>query len=336
MQVLEYLSKKGYNRTEATLRKESANQDAQGRPIVKRAEQEEGQKYDRAFDLLRGWIEDNLDLYKPELRRLLWPIFVYSYLALAHEHYVRDCKRFFDKYNGLFLPDHEVDVGNLGGISMPEHIEANTTAKKYNTNRYRLSFTSMALSSLYEFLEAKELEGGSIITALLQRHFDIKQVERTRAGQERSLAAMMAQGGVDDEMPAEDEGIPGHNAGSANTDPNAPLVLPNLKLGRLPMDPEALEDVRAQLQDEDAKNPPGPGQHSLVEELEQRIKQEPTDEAPSRDAVPLPPALARDVAMEVQKIKENRDRFKIFEKTTGGLGPGVSVVMHTFHNTFDR
>lgn len=39
--------------------------------------------------------------------------------------------------------------------------------------------------------------------------------------------------------------------------------------------------------------------------------------------------------MEVQKIKENRDRFKI-EGRTGGVGPGVSVTMFTFHNTFDN
>lgn len=33
-QVIEYLSKKGYSRTEAMLRVESANQDAEGRPTI--------------------------------------------------------------------------------------------------------------------------------------------------------------------------------------------------------------------------------------------------------------------------------------------------------------
>lgn len=41
--------------------------------------------------------------------------------------------------------------------------------------------------------------------------------------------------------------------------------------------------------------------------------------------------------MEVQKVKENRDRFKIDGRDgrTGGVGPGLSVTMFTFHNTFD-
>lgn len=47
--VIEYLSKKGYNRTEAMLRVESASQDAEGRPVYSRAEESGGLKYGRAF-----------------------------------------------------------------------------------------------------------------------------------------------------------------------------------------------------------------------------------------------------------------------------------------------
>jgi hypothetical protein len=48
-QVIEYLSKKGYNRTEAMLRVESASQDAEGRPIHSRVEESGGLKYGKAF-----------------------------------------------------------------------------------------------------------------------------------------------------------------------------------------------------------------------------------------------------------------------------------------------
>lgn len=47
--VIEYLSKKGYNRTEAMLRVESASQDAEGRPIYSRVEESGGLKYRRAL-----------------------------------------------------------------------------------------------------------------------------------------------------------------------------------------------------------------------------------------------------------------------------------------------
>lgn len=49
LQVLEYLSKKGYNRTEAMLRLESANQDVDGKPISARVEDSGGLKYGKAL-----------------------------------------------------------------------------------------------------------------------------------------------------------------------------------------------------------------------------------------------------------------------------------------------
>jgi transcription initiation factor TFIID subunit 5 len=63
-QVIEYLIKKGYNRTEQTLRQESANLDRDGKPIHDRVEEEGNVKYSKAFTLLSNWIEQNLDIYK--------------------------------------------------------------------------------------------------------------------------------------------------------------------------------------------------------------------------------------------------------------------------------
>ena len=48
-QVIEYLSKKGYSKTEATLRAESASQDAEGRPLPPKTEDIGGVKYRQGF-----------------------------------------------------------------------------------------------------------------------------------------------------------------------------------------------------------------------------------------------------------------------------------------------
>lgn len=50
-QVLEYLNKKGYSKTEATLRRESAHHDDNGRPLVKRAEDSGGKQYEKAYGI---------------------------------------------------------------------------------------------------------------------------------------------------------------------------------------------------------------------------------------------------------------------------------------------
>ena len=169
---------------------------------------------------------------------------------------------------------------------------------------------------------------------ILQTHLNIVTVERA-ADDNLSLAKMLGRAKVTEDFPAEDEGIPGHNAGSANTDRHTTSnILTRLKLGPLPMEPELLDDVQAELEEEDVRNPPVEGQHSLVQEFA-HIKREESEDAPNRTDIPVPPSKVRDVVMEVQKVKENRDRFRI-EGRTGGVGPAVSVVMFTFHNTYDN
>jgi transcription initiation factor TFIID subunit 5 len=234
----------------------------------------------------------------------------------------------------MFNVEHGDDLRKLRPMGDPKHIEENDLAKLYVNNKYRLTLTEVAFQTLVQFLESKEAEGGSIIIRILNENFHIVHVDRANLA-ERTLSSLMNRSTVGDNTPAEDEGIPGHGPGSAATDPTAPSTLARLSLGHPPADPDFIEDVRAQLQEEDAKNPHGPGQQTYVEEFEQRIKQEQSEDAPSRDLMPIPPLLSRDVAMEVQRVKENRDRFKL-EGRTGGIGPGVSVAMYTFMNTNDR
>lgn len=64
LQVIEYLMKKGYSRTEAMLRQESANVDKDGRPVGDRAENYGGDKYRRAFEMLNSYVDSVLDIYK--------------------------------------------------------------------------------------------------------------------------------------------------------------------------------------------------------------------------------------------------------------------------------
>ncbi|USP73266.1 hypothetical protein yc1106_00540 [Curvularia clavata] len=333
--VLEYLSKKGYVRTEAMLRKESEPQ-ANGQPLTAQSTEAGGAKYTKAFELLRKYTEDNLDLYRPELRKLLWPVFVYSFLDLVRDFYTKDAETFFAAYQGLFERDHDEDVKTLRQVRLQSHLQESRIAKLYLDNKYRITLTTMPFFNLIQFLESKHFDGGSTIIDVIREHLNIVTVDRT-ATAEKSIAAILASGQGDDELPAEDEGIPGHAPGhplTARHDPEADAARIRLQLGTYPQEPELQDDVRAALQEEDAKAAPRPGQSSLVDEFEQRIKREPTEDGPSREFVPLPPSLARDVSMEVQKIIEHRDRYKM-EGRTGGVGPAVSVTMYTFHNTYD-
>lgn len=251
--------------------------------------------------------------------------------------YPKEARQLFDTFKEYFVEGyHQDDLRKLEHISLPEHVLDSEIAKIYQGSKYRVKLSQVAFYNLIGFLESKEKEGGSVIVGVIQTNLNVVTVERTFDDQ-LSLTRLLNRARDGEDHPAEDEGIPGHNPGSANTDRNAAsTVLTKLKLGPLPVEPELFGDVRADLEDEDIKNPPREGESSLVQLYDaQQIKREDSEESPSRNDVPLPPSLARDVAMEVQKLREHRARFKI-EGKTGGFIPSISVTMFTFHNTYDR
>ncbi len=242
---------------------------------------------------------------------------------------------FFSNFRETFESEHEDDLRSLQAIALPEHVSTNDIARIYQSQRYRVTLSQTAFFNLIQFLESKEKDGGAVIISILQTRLNVVVVERT-AQDQFSFARLLERAKHREDFPTEDEGIPGHNPGSAKLDSIAgSAVLTKLKLGQITLDAEGRQDVLSDLEDEDKANPPGPGQQSLVETFEQRIKREESEEVPGRTELPpRPPSLARDVAMEVQKVKENRDQLKLAGRT-GGVGPGINVVMYTFHNTGD-
>ena len=333
--VIDYLNKKGYTRTEAVLRAESSNQeipkDADMRPPTTSPP-----KYLQAYSRLNGWADDALEIYKAEVQRLLWPIFVYSYLALVLNSYSKEAQHLCTKCADGFRKEHEYDLRSLERIGLPEHIEGDNIAKLYRDNTYRLSLSTATYNYFMQFLEGLPPDLYKLLIKIVDENLDLRQVDRT-ADDRFSFASVLLRASEGQDMPDEDEGIPGHRPGNAisSTDPNVGNNLANLRLGKLAMDKDLEEDVRAELDDIDIAMPSVPDQASLIETHERiNIKQEEEEEGPNRAEIPFPQSTSRDVVMEVTKIRENRDRLKI-EGRTGGIGPSISVVMYTFHNTHD-
>lgn len=61
--VTDYLLKRGFNRTEEIFRQESKHLGPDGKPLQQLANIGP-KKYAKAFNLLHGWVENNLDIYK--------------------------------------------------------------------------------------------------------------------------------------------------------------------------------------------------------------------------------------------------------------------------------
>lgn len=245
--------------------------------------------------------------------------------------YSMDGQTYLNQFGPQFKNIHSDELQTFQTLLLPQHVFENPIAKLYRGTKYRIPLNTNVYFNLIVFLESNGKSGGSVINYLLSTYCEVRETVRGPIDQ-YSFEAIIKQSHAADEEADLQEGIPGVFTGVTNKD-----IMDNnavLKLGMMPMDPDLATDVRAELEEEDKEHPPPPGTNSLVDEFDRTIKREESADAPSRNDIPLPPSRARDVVMEVQKIKENRDRFKI-ESRTGGIGPAVSICMYTFHNTLD-
>ncbi|KAI1390518.1 transcription initiation factor TFIID subunit 5 [Hypoxylon trugodes] len=335
--VTDYLLKKGYRRTEEIFRQEVKDLDETGKP------RENGDtsapnkflpagKYLTAFKHYELWVERGIDVYKFELSKLLWPIFIYSYLRLVGQGSSAHAQELMEQVRGRFEKAYPDELKALQLITLPPHVRDSDLAKSYLENQYLIPISKFLIGNLFHFLERDIDQGGAIILDIIQQHCRIDSVDRGPIEPFSFEAIYRRARHLDlDEVDIQ-EGIPGfsNRSGLANR-----TILDNtaaLKLGPFPIDPDLRSDVVAELEEEDRLRPPREGTTSLLEEFNalHPIKKEVGD-SPQRGDIPYPPSRARDVVMEMQKARENRDRYRI-EGRTGGVGPGISVSMNTFHN----
>ncbi|CUM45187.1 uncharacterized protein AC631_03475 [Debaryomyces fabryi] len=378
--VLEYLNKKGYNKTESMLRLESSNTPTPSVPSVSPAtsniaspveisrrekdlkdkasrherelrelrdkqvrierelrdsrdrefrlakekelrdlrDYEEKQKrendpeiYYRVYSMLRSWVETSLDLYKPELSRLLYPIFIHCFLELIAKNFSSQAKRFLDKFKGDHVMLHGLEINKLAGISLPEHLKENELAQAYRNNKYRIIVSKTSINLLLYFLHENEAVGGAILIRIINQYLN-PIISTTKPDK------------VDQEGEANpDEGIPDYITKTNEIDKfNEQPV----KLGKLPMDPEVQKEIEAELKVKDEKADPV-NDKTLVEEFQDITSVE--DDSPARESLPLPLKDASDIKRQILAVEDSRSKIKL-----GAIQASApSVCMYTFHNT---
>lgn len=258
-------------------------------------------------------------------------MFVHSYLELVEGKYPDEAKTFLDTFKTSFEVAHADDLKLLATITLPSHVEENSTTKLFKTTKYRIPVTDKAHDLMLAHMEKDYEAGGQIILRLLASYCSIPIVDRGLANPYSFAAIGEKQKSTQVSLVELQEGVPGAFEGvRTDATPSGPL-----RLGPLALDPDLQREIRSELVQEDQRNPPADGQLSLVEEFENKIKREESADGPTRAQLPLPAYRSRDVLDEVEKLKEHRDRFRI-EGRTGGVGTGVSVTMFTFHNSLGR
>ncbi|KAK5822933.1 WD40-repeat-containing domain protein [Linnemannia elongata] len=323
--VLNYLNQKGYKQAEIALKREAnlltleeqaaalaaRDKEAAGaatpagppQPTHDKNEMGDPDAYDQAYSSLRRWIENSLDLYKPELMSVLFPLFLHSYLNLVNRGLKEQASKFMASYKSDHLEMHSQDIARLSIITDAQHIKENELAQMYKSNKYNLRMAPVSFELLIAFLQDNKF---IVLLRIVNQHVNI-QVGAAAAGEDEVI------------------GIAGHG-----THQLATFNQQSVALGQMPPDAAFREQVEQTLKEEEAlaggdtiMNGETPA--SLLEEYK-KVKTEAGVDSPSRDDVPLPPFKGSDIQAEIEALRDSRKRV--------ALGPSSlpSICAYTFHN----
>ncbi|KAK3814303.1 MAG: WD40-repeat-containing domain protein [Benniella sp.] len=314
--VLNYLNQKGYRKAELALKREanlltlqeltslaSAEQDAKKH---ERDDLSSPDAYEQAYLSLRRWVQNSLDLYKPELMSILFPLFVHSYLNLVNRGLKDHAKSFMENFRSDHLEMHSQDIARLTTITDPQHVAENELAQMYKTNKYHLRLTPVSFELLIAFLEDNKF---MVLLRIVNQHLDI-QVGTANANEDEVI------------------GIAGHGTLQLST-----FNQQNVTLGQMPPDASFREQVEQTLKEEEAQTAGdttmnGETPTILLEEY-RKVKTEAGVDSPSRDDIPLPQFKGSDIQAEIEALRDSRKRV--------ALGPSSlpSICAYTFHNAHE-
>ncbi|KAF9582390.1 Transcription initiation factor TFIID subunit 5 [Lunasporangiospora selenospora] len=314
--VLHYLNQKGYKQAELALKREAnlmtldelQSAAAQSGTIRENAEMSDPDAYDVAYSSLKRWVENSLDLYKPELMAILFPLFVHSYLNLVSRGLKDQAKKFMESYRSDHLEMHSPDIARFSTISDPQHVKENDLAQIYKTNKYHLRLSPVSFELLIAFLQDNKF---ILLLRIVNQHLEIQvgSANVPRTGEAEDVV-----------------GISGHGPNQLTA-----FNQQSVTLGQMPPDTGFREQVEQTMKEEEAimnANGDVSMTGSLLEEYK-KVKSEAGVDSPSRDDVPLPPFKGSDIQAEIEALRDVRKRV--------ALGPSSlpSICSYTFHNAHD-
>lgn len=276
-------------------------------------------KYERPYLLLQEYMDKSIDLYKPEIRRVMYPIFVHIYLSLAIRGYLPEATSFFEEnavehaklhYRDLktlcvyiyplpipsssFEQDEQIGQTGPSGPSQmrnqAQNPEQNKQHKKiariFKSKKYILKMSRTVFDLLINFLLQNFDIGGGSIVEILCKHIQLK-----------ITTARPSHFFTKDELDPE-EGFPG-------------LWKPNA---------QKLNGITKQN---------GNKVQNVVNGSQEEYEQNKTlNESHILSAVPIPDYKEVDIQAEITKIRNSRGSIRI--QTPQFALP--SVCMYTFQN----
>ncbi|XP_060800929.1 transcription initiation factor TFIID subunit 5 [Amyelois transitella] len=180
--VLQLLRKYNLKGTEDILRKEASLGDVEleslDLPEVELASiltahhtESDPYSYEFAYDSLKKFIENSLDMYKYELSMLLYPVFVHMYMLLILYDHNEHAINFLEKFRAEQEDYYQDDLNKLAIVKHKDQIKGNELAEIYSSNKFVVQLSRDASSQLKRYLH--EQKNSTVIINIINNHIQL-------------------------------------------------------------------------------------------------------------------------------------------------------------------
>ncbi|KAK7468822.1 Transcription initiation factor TFIID subunit 5 [Stygiomarasmius scandens] len=282
------------------------------------------------FRELEAWVEGSLDMYQPEFRPILFPIFCHFYLDLIQRGFKDAALRFFKQFSPSLAPAHSSTLHHLSTLLLPSHVQSDETAQRLLNEKYmvrmsRSGFSLLvgwltegvggeALGSGLGFTGEKGKRGRAAVMRVVNNHlrFDVSTTKSSSISTWEETTGLLS------------SLIPQPNGSSSATklyDPRAfNMSKGDLKLGPVPMNEELRAETERILREQAMVERDPNVQYDIALTKPQPL---PGQTAPSEsDLLPRPPNFKTvDVDREVSAVRDARRRIRLEPSVLNNVDP---------------
>ena len=133
------------------------------------------EQYEWTYSRVRSFVSSSLDVYAVELRLVLWPLFLHSFLSLMLRGYPGDAILFFSAHRKDHEALHSPELTMLAHIHSEQHIRQHDYTRLALSRRIELTMSAFTCELLTAYIET---EGLVTAAYMLTEHTQIKVLSR--------------------------------------------------------------------------------------------------------------------------------------------------------------
>ncbi|KAJ6621658.1 TFIID and SAGA subunit [Mycena sp. CBHHK59/15] len=269
------------------------------------------------FRELEAWVDGSLDMYRPEFRPILFPIFVHFYLDLIQRGLKEAAIKFYSTFASSLSTSHSATLHHVSTLLLPAHVQNDELAQRFRDEKYvvRMSRSGFGLlvGWLTEGVGGEAFGAGEGFTGELGKRGRVSVMRvvnnHLRFDVTSSSTTSVAPNAWEESTGLLSSLIPRTNGAANLNNPQAFNMMRDLKLGPAPISDELRNETQRVLREQALVDRDPSGQYD-VQSIRQPV---PGVVAPAEsDLLPHPPTFRTiDVEREANHVRDARKRIRL-------------------------